>query len=265
MSDSLQVATRKFARADDAVHDARIACNDLVRLQIRYLQDPKSCPNLDLKDLDSRLALRKAELTEARRVLTEARDFLTTKMVKMFEPDEQEAKASQTLIGTAKTPGQLKLAHNQPFLGFGGTGRVFKVEFQDGGVAALKVVLSEYLNVLENEAGVWQMEACRKSGVVVQLLSPFKTIDEGSGAAMLISPVGKPVKREDLIKEDIFSIFQSLLKLHQGEIVHGDARLSNLIKHEGVYLWIDILHSNLFHSIFPQHWFYVHRRRSDTE
>ncbi|KAJ3110009.1 hypothetical protein HDU96_006982 [Phlyctochytrium bullatum] len=138
----------------------------------------------------------------------------------------------------------VELAQEKPLLGFGTVGRRFKVELADGNVAALKVVLAEDRHLLEEEAEVLQMKACQDTGVAVKLLSPLTFLAGGSGAAILISPVGQSVELEELKKESVLKIFHGLFRLHQGRIVHGNAGLPSLIRVEEEYLWIDFLDSN---------------------
>ncbi|KAJ3110013.1 hypothetical protein HDU96_006986 [Phlyctochytrium bullatum] len=252
-------AEEAVTRAEEAVRKAEKRLQRLLDLEIHYFENPGSDADgqrleklNDLLDKASAaLKDREAGLKEARAALTEARAALKDREAALKERETavEKERAELAAKGISERWSRLvlsacerfgvDLAQDDPFLGAGATARVVKVQCEDGSVAALKVVLSKHLDFLEEEASVLAREACQNTGVAVKLLKPVTLLDDGLGAAILISPVGEPLKRDDLTKNDIRSIFQSLFKLHQAGILHGDARLPNLIQHQTTYLWID--------------------------
>jgi tRNA A-37 threonylcarbamoyl transferase component Bud32 len=58
------------------------------------------------------------------------------------------------------------------------------------------------------------------------------------GAALVLSQVGRKLRRTDFAR-----IMRSLQKLHVKDIIHGDARLANVVDVEGRVMWLDFRHS----------------------
>ena len=124
------------------------------------------------------------------------------------------------------------------FLGMGTFGRVFKVR-KSGTDAfnALKLVLpgASGAGALELEKEKISLDAAAKVApndvVCVECFHDFGDI----GAAMVIREVGS----SDVPRSQWKSLFESLGRLHEGNIVHGDPRLSNAIYMPGSVRWID--------------------------
>jgi hypothetical protein len=119
------------------------------------------------------------------------------------------------------------------FLGRGTFGRVFKVN-QGGENFALKVAEQKLAGSLYTEQ-VFTMLA-EYTGLTAIVVG--KVIETPGSAALLLSPVGAPLpypKKE----EEVQSLFRHLWMIHEHNVVHGDARVSNVIVHEGKLLWID--------------------------
>ncbi|KAI9341190.1 hypothetical protein BDR26DRAFT_860806 [Obelidium mucronatum] len=138
----------------------------------------------------------------------------------------------------------VRLPDENAFLGSGATGRVFKVLDSTNSECALKIVDLEMGYSLVHEALL--LKAAKKSKVVVDVVEEPKILDNDVGVAFLISPVGKAMNTEqDLSLELCIDIMQSLRKLHDSELWHGDPRLANLIRDpkSNRLLWIDFRES----------------------
>ena len=65
-----------------------------------------------------------------------------------------------------------------------------------------------------------------------------------TGGYFLMRPVGQPLTAK-LVQDDprkLSKIFGSLAALHAANVLHGDARIDNIIKHEkDKYLWVDFV------------------------
>ncbi|KAJ3288486.1 hypothetical protein HDU79_004798 [Rhizoclosmatium sp. JEL0117] len=154
-----------------------------------------------------------------------------------------------TLILDACTYYNVQLVESDAFLGSGAVGRVFKV-YRTGTNGrriyfALKVVLQTRhhgLSLLNMECGL--LKQAHHTNVVVSVAGDFKRF-EGSGAALLISPVGKPICRSELSLELLEKIGLVLYAIHEKGFQHGDPRLENLIvrNDDGGLLWIDLMES----------------------
>jgi hypothetical protein len=118
----------------------------------------------------------------------------------------------------------------QPFLGAGGSGRVFRLSSNH----ALKVVLPNNRFQLKKEYTL--LKKHRQLPNLVNIFGPFAAGDDW-GAAYIMYPSGSRVAAHDNNLEDIFA---SLRALHQGGLAHGDARLANIIQHDGAYIWVDV-------------------------
>ncbi|ORY29915.1 hypothetical protein BCR33DRAFT_724537 [Rhizoclosmatium globosum] len=154
-----------------------------------------------------------------------------------------------TLILDACKYYNVQLVESDAFLGAGAVGRVFKV-YRTGTNGrriyfALKVVLQTKhlgLSLLNTECGL--LKQAHDTNVVVSVAGDFKRF-EGSGAALLISPVGKPICRSELSLELLEKIGLVMYALHEKGFQHGDPRLENLIvtSDDGELMWIDLMES----------------------
>ncbi|ORY46805.1 hypothetical protein BCR33DRAFT_715236 [Rhizoclosmatium globosum] len=134
-----------------------------------------------------------------------------------------------TLILDACKYYNVQLVESDAFLGAGAVGRVFKV--YRTGTNGRRIYFA--LKVQAHD-----------TNVVVSVAGDFKRF-EGSGAALLISPVGKPICRSELSLELLEKIGLLLYALHEKGFQHGDPRLENLIvrNDDGELLWIDLMES----------------------
>ena len=135
------------------------------------------------------------------------------------------------------------------FLGAGAFGFVFRATRPDGRAVALKVVAG-----FEKNHGVLRLErekdimsaahgACPDEVMGVEE-NGFAVFDRG--AALLLSRVGDHHSRLDPQ-----SIVDSLKTLHKSGIVHGDARLDNVVCVDGRPVWIDFADS-IFSPAMPR-------------
>ena len=121
------------------------------------------------------------------------------------------------------------------FLGAGGSGRVFKLKAASArDQHALKVVLSANTYKLQVEHARLQN---RKLDCLVTPTTDIAVV-EGVGAAYAMAPVGSPVC---VSPTNVRDIFNSLKTLHDAKLVHGDARLANVVFHRGKYVWVDVM------------------------
>jgi serine/threonine protein kinase len=131
---------------------------------------------------------------------------------------------------------QLTVGTNS-FLGAGAFGFVFRAVRQDGRCVALKLVLEKEESVLrlEREMAAMRMahEKCPSEVMGVEN-EGFARFDDG--AVLLMSKVGEPYS-----KLDPQSIVKSLQTLHKNNIIHGDARLDNVVCVDEKPCWIDFM------------------------
>ena len=125
------------------------------------------------------------------------------------------------------------------FLGAGAFGFVFRAQRVDGASVALKVALDTHVQRLETERAkiLRAKKACPDE--VIGLEEDGFHIFQG-GAALLLSTVG-----EHFSKLSPQSIVDSLQRLHDNRIIHGDARLENVVCVGGKPCWIDFADSDL--------------------
>ncbi|KAF4143256.1 hypothetical protein GN958_ATG07617 [Phytophthora infestans] len=115
-----------------------------------------------------------------------------------------------------------EVVEGDTFLGRGAFGRVFKVKRvgQDGDVLALKIV--EKISVgrlfLEYDALV----RAQYTGLAIRPVGEATKISDG--AAMLLSPVGKPISYPTTSQEARVP-FDMLWQLHFASVAHGDPRI----------------------------------------
>ena len=124
------------------------------------------------------------------------------------------------------------------FLGAGAFGFVFRAQRVDGASVALKIVLDAHVLRLERQnAKTLRAKHVCPDEVIGLEKDGFHTFEDG--AALLMSEVGKHFS--NLSPE---SIMDSLQKLHASGIVHGDARLENVVCVNGKPCWIDFADSD---------------------
>ncbi|OWZ21632.1 Crinkler (CRN) [Phytophthora megakarya] len=122
------------------------------------------------------------------------------------------------------------------FLGRGAHGRVFKVIGQDRKVFALKIVEKCSVGRLYQEEKA--LTTAQRTGLTI---SPVGTlIETPESAALLLSPVGKPLPRPTT-RQEVRNLFGLLWQLHANGLVHGDPRVPNVILAEEKPLWIDLV------------------------
>lgn len=132
------------------------------------------------------------------------------------------------------------------FLGAGGSGRVFAVRsLVDSTRRALKVCCSTPHAVLSVEFKLMTDALSRGApvaSVVPESLRQFHDVVTGSpaGGGYLMSEVLLPF--DVTSKKRCVAAFSSLRKLHESGLVHGDARLPNLLRRVGSFapVWIDM-------------------------
>jgi hypothetical protein len=145
----------------------------------------------------------------------------------------------------------------QSFLGNGKFGRCFVVKTNDGQDKALKIVL--VANLKEPYAGTvltgTKAEFASLSGILsmytnvvrIQPESLTEIFYEGKsiGVGYLMDDVGTQlIANEIRSREALSMILRSLKVLHEGFIYHGDARITNVILHNGAIKWIDFMNSH---------------------
>jgi hypothetical protein len=121
------------------------------------------------------------------------------------------------------------------YLGCGAFGRVFKVN-QGGETFALKVVEEKYASRLQREHKA--ITCAEHTGLTAMLKG--NVIKTPGSAALLFSPVGTPLPYPSE-EEEVQSLFRQLWILHEHNVTHGDARVPNVIVHEGKLLWINLV------------------------
>lgn len=136
-------------------------------------------------------------------------------------------------------------------LGCGGTGRVIHVKsVVDGQSYALKIVASDnFGNLMSEHTRITNFISANNPAfdMLPTFISAFKAVNVATEygnqvfGAILTQPVGEPVDSETLNSQSgFFTIVQSLASLHKLNVVHGDARMANLIQVNGKFVWIDL-------------------------
>jgi hypothetical protein len=128
------------------------------------------------------------------------------------------------------------------FLGAGAFGHVFRAQRVDGASVALKIALNLEKNVqrlgIEVSRTLRAKQACPDEVVGLEE-DGFATFDD-DGADLLLSNVG-----EHFLELSEQSIVDSLQRLHESGIVHGDARPENVVCVNGKPRWIDFADSDI--------------------
>ena len=135
---------------------------------------------------------------------------------------------------------QLKV-ETDSFLGAGAFGYVFCAQRSDGREIALKVMVKHGTNeaVKRLECEKERMAAAKKrcpDHVMGVEEDGFKEFEDG--VVLLLSNVGEHYSK--LASQDIFD---SLIVLHNNGILHGDARLENVVCVDRKPVWIDFAES----------------------
>ncbi len=145
------------------------------------------------------------------------------------------------------------------YLGGGGSGRVFAVARVREDVAAqprmaLKVVVSAaggwWASSLTREFQAMQHAAAQGAPVVAVVAGSLQLLD-GVGGGFLLArcgvPFGAPASRAACA-----AAFTSLAALHACDVLHGDARLPNLLRLDGAAAWVDLSANAVARAEFPQ-------------
>jgi hypothetical protein len=150
------------------------------------------------------------------------------------------------------------------FLGAGSRGRVFAVKKRsspDGHLLALKVVVTSddaettrQFEVQES-AGSVMMTVSRNGGVAevpaaVQVIPGSLTRVEDLGVGYLMASVGRPMS---MTKKRIKGALLALAALHRENIVHGDARVPNVLEVDGSMRWTDFHRGHMFSAAHLPH------------
>jgi hypothetical protein len=124
-------------------------------------------------------------------------------------------------------------------LGIGGYGRVFRVlEDGSGQDGALKVVVSPDSADPALRAEVEMLQAACKAGCKVATVVADPVSLSAGSAAYLLREVGTRFRGATL--DDQQSAVKALCSLHQRGFVHGDARVPNVLRHNGALMWVDM-------------------------
>ncbi|TDH66844.1 hypothetical protein CCR75_004833 [Bremia lactucae] len=130
----------------------------------------------------------------------------------------------------------VKVVEGDAFLGRGTHGCVFKVIGEGGEHFALKLVETRFSRFLYRDEEA--LKQAQNTGLTVHLAG--NCIDIHGGAALLLSPVGKPLPRPTT-RSDVATLYRLLWQLHDRNLVHGDPRVANVILYREQPLWIDFL------------------------
>ncbi len=121
------------------------------------------------------------------------------------------------------------------FLGEGACGRVFKVT-RHGEFFALKIVDKHSARLLYVEKDA--LTKAQSSGLTI--IPKEECVYLPDGAALLLSPVGEPLPQPKTRRE-VANLFEMLWQLHAKDLIHGDPRVSNVIRSGEKLLWIDLI------------------------
>jgi len=130
------------------------------------------------------------------------------------------------------------------FLGYGSSGRVFRVQRTTEEACntelALKVALHPDSLKAEILSASQHKEALKKADATIQILDWISKSSKGY-LGLLVNPVGLPLRR---LKRDVKDALLSLKRLHTAGLSHGDSRWENAIIVEAggkrKCLWIDL-------------------------
>ena len=131
------------------------------------------------------------------------------------------------------------------FLGAGGSGRVFTVQDNAGQIRALKVVANCRGPPLRDEFTLLD-KAARDGAPVIPPVLESLTLIAGLGGGYLLANVGLPITVST--RDWVFRVFESLRLIHEKGLVHGDARVPNVIDVDGEAQWVDFIGPSPFFS-----------------
>lgn len=129
----------------------------------------------------------------------------------------------------------------QCYLGSGGSGHVFRVSHPESHqTLALKVVLTERPADVSSEYDHMVAAVASGAPVLPPVLGSLRVItaSDASGGAYLLQRVGSPFVVKS--QKRCLKAFQALAALHSFGVIHGDARLPNLIVVDKAIVWIDL-------------------------
>jgi len=139
-------------------------------------------------------------------------------------------------------------SYRRSFLGSGAVGYVFAVRDATTHVPrALKIVLTKSRTHLTGEFQRLQTAAASCSLVVVPPISDSLRFFDGLGGGFLLEHVGEPYRLDT--KRACCIAFETLAELHRSNVIHGDARLANLIQVGGQPRWVDLNASIILNSL----------------
>lgn len=133
------------------------------------------------------------------------------------------------------------------YLGSGAYGHVFAVKRATHQQALKVVVTTDGTHIVREYNSL--MTAAASGAPVIPPVSGSCILEE-AGGGYLLQRVGTPIKR--LSHKRCLDAFQSLATLHKYGIVHGDARLPNLLLVDGTPMWIDLLQSTVLLMTAPE-------------
>ncbi len=145
------------------------------------------------------------------------------------------------------------------FLGGGGSGRVFAVERVESAAhaperLALKAVVSTaetaWAHSLLQEFRAMQHAAAQGAPVVPVLAGSLHLLD-GVGGGFLLARCGVPFDAT-ASRAACTAAFESLAALHARDVLHGDARLPNLLRLDGAAAWVDLSANAVARAEHPQ-------------
>ena len=111
------------------------------------------------------------------------------------------------------------------YLGSGGYGHVFAVTSEAGEPQALKAILTSDFTHVKREYD-WLVQASRLDAPVVPpVVGSLRTT--GAGGGYLLTLIGKPFEVSS--KQRCSTAFEALADLHLKGVIHGDARIPNLL------------------------------------
>jgi hypothetical protein len=144
------------------------------------------------------------------------------------------------------------------FLGGGGSGRVFCVERVDTAARAtacmaLKAVTAagrHWAHTLALEFRMMQ-HAAAQGAPVVPVVADSLCLLEGVGGGFLLAGCGAPFNAT-ASRAACAAAFESLAALHACDVLHGDARLTNLLRLDGAAAWVDVSATAVARAEAPQ-------------
>ena len=159
------------------------------------------------------------------------------------------------------------------FLGGGGSGRVFAVERVEHSIPqeraptrmALKAVISAadpmwVLSLTQEYRAM--LHAAAQGAPVVPVVADSLHMLGDAGGGILLARCGEPFDAT-ASHAACTAAFKSLAALHACDVLHGDARLSNLVRLDGAAAWVDLSANAVARAQYPQP-FAIARRADAT-